>query len=519
MTIDPNEFFRRASLLICSSLDMDIVLRRCRECISIFLPADIIFLNVYEPRLGGLRSIARADSRGGRKIELILPLPEDAFIALEGRQWPGECRIINRQDEDPLGRIISRELELEEYSAMVLRLRLADQQFGFVHLFAKGFERYKTEHLNLFDSLREVFTLATNNSLQYRQAVNLQEQAIADNHRLSLELSSRRGNEVIGAEQGLREVSAKIRQVAPLKSIVLLRGELGVGKEVIAQAIHDQSPRRQQPFIRVNCGAIPESSLERELFGLATDVPSDGDQQQRGCFERADRGTIFLDNIWQLPGWAQLRLLRLLQTREIERIDGAPAIQLDFRLIVAAHNDLEQMVIDKEFREDLWLRINSCPIDIPPLRDRLEDIPPLVLHFIKKQAMEMGIRPVPEVSLAGLERLMAEDWPGNVRQLANRVERELIVDHRGPLHFLETDGHGAAGFGKRGGRPFRQPVDLDCCIKAHIEEVLAITGGKINGSDGAAALLDVHPNTLRNKMKKLGICYGRQHRQGFKGSV
>ena len=514
MTINPNDFLYQASLLICSSLDIDIALSRCREFIGHFLPADAIFLSVYEPRWAGLRYIARADNRGGAKMDRIVPLPEDGLLAMTGGRRPADHCRINQLDNDPLGRLIGREFELEGYSWMAQPLFFADQRCAFVDLFAKGQDRFDQGHLSLFGRLGEAFAIALANAVQHQDMVKRQEQLVAENGRLGRELIAGNSSELIGEDQGLSEVAAKIRQFSPLKSSVVLRGESGVGKEAIAVAIHHRSPRREHPFVRVNCGAIDKSSLERELFGGEQGDVADAVQRERGRCECANQGTIFFDEIDQLPDWAQLRLLRLLQTGEIERANGAPAIRLDIRLIAASHRDLHQLVEANSFRDDLWLRINTTLIDIPPLRDRVADIPLLVLHFVKKMAMEMAIRPIPEVSLAGLERLMAEEWPGNVRQLANRVERELILNRQGPLHFL--DGAGSSGVAVR---PFRQPVELDNCVKAHIEEVLVITGGKINGAGGAAALLGVHPNTLRNRMKKLNICYGRRFREGIGGST
>lgn len=518
MTFDPTDFLYRVSLLICSSLDIDIALSRCREFISHFLPADAVYLSVYEPRWAGLRYIARADSRGGAKMDRIVPVAEDGLPAMIFGRRPAEHCRINQLDSDPLGRLIGREFELEGYSWMAQTLILADQRCAYVDLFGKGPDRYGEGHLSLFGQLGEAFTIALTNALQHGEMVRRQEQLIAENSRLGRELLAGNSRDLIGEDQGLSEVAAKIRQFSPLKSTVVLRGESGVGKEAIAVAVHRRSPRREHPFVRVNCGAIDESSLERELFGGEQGDGTDVTQRHRGRCECADKGTIFFNEIDLLPDWAQLRLLRLLQTGEIERTNGAPAIRLDIRLIAASHRDLQQLVEANSFRQDLWLRLNTTLIDIPPLRDRLADIPLLVLHFVKKMAMEMAVKPIPEVSLAGLERLMAEEWPGNVRQLANRVERELILDRLGPLHFLAGAGSGADSSGTPA-RSFRQPIELDSCVKAHIEEVLGITGGKINGAGGAAALLGVHPNTLRNRMKKLNICYGRRFREGIGGSL
>ncbi|SLM31807.1 putative GAF sensor protein [Desulfamplus magnetovallimortis] len=502
-------FFRKATLLICSSLDIEIALSRCREYIASYLPADEIYLNIYEPKLGGLRYIARADARGGEKMDRIIELPETLIEAIESGRRLTDHLIINQPETDPMGKIISRELDLKDHSFIALRLRIEVQRLGVIDLFAKGKNRFTKSHAALFSLLREPFAIAMANALQHQELVKLKEQLISDNRYLSYELLSRTGDEVIGADNGLKGVLEKVEQITHLKTTVLILGETGVGKEVIANAIHRLSPRRDKPFIKVNCGAIPENLIDSELFGHEKGAFTGAVTRKRGRFERADRGTIFLDEIGELPSWAQVRLLRVLQTKEIERLGGSPPIKLDIRVIVATHRNLEQMVAENRFREDLLFRINAFPIVIPPLRERKSDIPLLVSHFLKKKSQEMGINSVPDIAGADMENLMAHDWPGNVRELENAVERALIQHRKGPLNFMRPARSVEVP-------EFHVPLtddskipNLDSIITGYIEKVLAMTGGKVNGNDGAAALLGVHPNTLRNRMKKLGISYGR----------
>ncbi|WDP92344.1 MAG: sigma 54-interacting transcriptional regulator [Desulfobacter sp.] len=519
-TVDDALFFKQATLLICSSLDIETALWRCREYICDVLPADAIYLNIYEPALGGLRYVARADARGGKRMDRVIHLPQALIHDIETGRRLKDHMIINRPEEDPMGRIIGRELNLDESSFIALRLRIEGHRLGVIDLFAKGKDRFTQDHARLFSLLRDPFAIAMANALKHQELHRLKEQLVSDNRYLSHELLAKSGNEVIGADQGLGSVLEKVRQVAPLKTTTLILGETGVGKEVIANAIHRLSPRKHHPFIKVNCGAIPENLIDSELFGHEKGAFTGAVNQKRGRFERAHRGTIFLDEIGELPPWAQIRLLRVLQTQEIERVGGSPPIKLDIRVIVATHRDLGQMVAQKKFREDLWFRINAFPIMIPPLRERKPDIPLLVDHFLKKKAMEMGIQDLPHVMETDMERLMAHDWPGNVRELENSIERALIQHRHGPLHFsppsMSRSVHIDQGM-PHAPRPQETVARLDEVVKAYIEKIVAAAGGRVNGESGAAAMLGVNPNTLRHRMKKLGIVYGRaynKHKEG-----
>ena len=510
--VDENLFFKQATLLICSSLDIEIALWRCRRFISQYLPADEIYLNIYEPAIGGLRYIARADNIGGHRMERTIKLPGDLIQAIESGQRLHDYLIINRPQDDPMGRIIEAELDLPQTSFIALRLIIEGQRLGVLDLFARGHDRFKDADAKLVTLLREPFAIAMANALKHQEVVELKEKLASDNRYLHSELISQSGDEVVGADAGLKEVMDKVSRIAHLKNTILLMGETGTGKEVIANAIHRLSPRKNEAFIKVNCGAIPENLIDSELFGHEKGAFTGAVAQKRGRFERAHKGTIFLDEIGELPSWAQVRLLRVLQTQEIERVGGSPPIKLDIRVIVATHRDLKRMVAEGKFREDLWFRINAFPIPIPPLRNRVADIPLLTAYFLKKKSREMGIFPPPRVAAGAIESLNGHSWPGNVRELENAVERALIQHRQGPLHFQrlseEVQPHDIPLAANR-----ERPVmaSLADAMRNHIERALRESGGKVNGADGAAALLGIHPNTLRNRMKKLGIDYGRRH--------
>jgi transcriptional regulator with GAF, ATPase, and Fis domain len=515
-SLDENLFFKQATLLICSSLDIEIALWRCRQFISNYLPADEIYLNIYEPAISGLRYIARADADGGYKMEQCIKLPADLIQAIESGRRLRDYLVINRPEDDPIGRIIKTELGLPETSFIALRLIIEGRRLGVIDLFAHGHDRFTEADAKLFALLREPFAIAMANALKHQELVELKEKLVSDNRYLSSELLSQSGDKVVGADAGLKAVMEKVDRIAHLKNTILIMGETGTGKEVIANAIHRLSPRKNEAFIKVNCGAIPENLIDSELFGHEKGAFTGAVAQKRGRFERAHKGTIFLDEIGELPPWAQVRLLRVLQTQEIERVGGSPPIKLDIRVIVATHRDLKHMVDEGSFREDLWFRINAYPILIPPLRRRTADIALLTAYFLKKKSREMGIFPPPEIAPDAIDRLTDHSWPGNVRELENAVERALIQHRHGPLNFqrLSEEPH-LNDISLSGGNRPQTALTMDAVMRNHIEAVLKETGGKVNGADGAAALLGIHPNTLRNRMRKLGIAYGLSHRKRF----
>jgi transcriptional regulator with GAF, ATPase, and Fis domain len=375
---------------------------------------------------------------------------------------------------------------------------------------AAGADRYTAEDARLLQLLEDPFTIAMANNLVHREVLRLRDRLADDNRQLQRELLHISGDEIVGVDFGLREVMHKVRQVAPTDSPVLLTGETGVGKDVIANAIHLGSLRRDGPFIPVNCGAIPESLLDSELFGHEKGAFTGALSRKRGRFERADTGTILLDEIGEMPLEAQVRLLRVLQHREIERVGGTDRIPVDIRIIAATNNDLATMVRAGRFREDLWFRLNVFPIVVPPLRDRGGDIPALVQHFIERKAGELKIGETPQLAPGAIDDLMAYDWPGNVREIENLVERAMIL-HRGePLRFDDLGtSHPRIATGPSPASD-DEPLDLDTLISRHIRRVLGMTGGKIHGPGGAGELLGMNPNTVRYRMRKLGIPFRKQ---------
>jgi DNA-binding NtrC family response regulator len=312
-------------------------------------------------------------------------------------------------------------------------------------------------------------------------------------------LTATPSSDIVGRSPKLNEVLARIDQVAGTSATVLILGESGVGKEALARALHDRSDRRDKPFIKLNCAAIPSNLVESELFGHEKGAFTGAATRRLGRFELADGGTLFLDEIGELPPDTQAKLLRVLQEHEFERVGGQTTVKVDVRIVVATHRDLKAMVKDGSFRADLYYRINVFPVELPPLRQRREDIPALVAHFLKKFSTQHG-KAIDGVSARALERLQAYDWPGNIRELQNVIERATIVCGGAVLEVPPLgDNSGPASAAPA------SAIDLESVERRHITQVLAERNWVIEGRSGAATALGLAAGTLRSRMKKLGI--------------
>ncbi|MCG8640097.1 MAG: sigma 54-interacting transcriptional regulator [Desulfobacterales bacterium] len=508
------DFFHHATTKISGSLDIGTVLERCLGFFKGYMPLDSIGMNIFNPTTRSTVNIATAGPSGFRPVEKPIPLSDDACRLIEADKG-GTVEIINRPEKDLVARSFWEAMGKQQMSSLVLKLRIEDQKLGVVIFLAKGADRYTPEHARLLNLIHDPFAMALANALKHQEVLRLKDLLVDDNQFLNRQLHQISGDEIIGSEFGLKHVMDRVRQIAPRTNQVLLLGETGVGKEVIANAIHYSSPRAGGPFIKVNCGAIPESLIDSELFGHEKGAFTGAVTRKRGRFERADKGTLFLDEIGELPLSAQVRLLRVLQNKEIERVGGSHPIPVDIRIITATHRDLPQMVRQGRFREDLWFRINVFPITIPPLRRRKSDIPALITYFSEKKSSEMNLQTPPVISPDTVEKFQAYHWPGNVRELENIVERTIIQSITGspdnPTEFEtvfpEIENHDNRSEKEVAANQMR----LDDVIRSHIERVLRMTRGRVQGENGAAARLGVNPSTLRNRMKKLGISYGRNH--------
>jgi len=310
---------------------------------------------------------------------------------------------------------------------------------------------------------------------------------------------------IVSESEALRRVLDEIRQVAPTPATVLLLGETGSGKEVMAQAIHDLSPRRHRPMIRVSCAAIPSALIESELFGRERGAYTGADTRQIGRFEAANGSTLFLDEIGELPMDMQVKLLRVLQERVIERLGSTQPIKVDVRIIAATNRNLEDAVRDKTFREDLFYRLNVFPVVVPPLRERIEDIPALVWAFVDEFSRAFG-KSFDSISGECLRELQRYPWPGNVRELRNVVERAVIVaTSRQLLVWPPRTSPRLATHAVQGLPVTPATMTLTELQGDHIRAVLDATNWRVRGAGGAAERLGIKPTTLESRMARLGI--------------
>jgi transcriptional regulator with GAF, ATPase, and Fis domain len=509
VVIDKNEFFREVSVRMCGSLEIDKALRLCFQFVSQVMPVDKLIILTYDPGTRCFRSVATADALGACLTSEEIFLKPTLHLQIEEPELFPRARNVNSTGDDPIIRCLAEGLRWPPSSVLVNRLMIEGKYVGSFIAIVKGEGKYTDEHLRAWGLVNETAAIALANHQQYQEIIRIKDLLADDKHYLQNELRKGIGGTLIGADYGLREVMENVRLVAPLLSPVLLIGETGTGKEVIANAIHELSPKSDGPLIKVNCGAIPEMLADSELFGHEKGAFTGAIAQKRGRFERANGGTIFLDEISELPPQVQVRLLRVLQEKEIERVGGNKTIKVDVRIVSATNRDLKDLIKKGRFREDLFFRLNVFPILVLPLRERKNDIPILVQYFIHKKAREMVLPNIPSPSPGEIDRLMRYDWPGNVRELENVVERAIILSKSKHLTFGDIIGYDAP---PRERRPEdgQETQRLDELEARHIEAVLNKVDRRVSGKGGAADLLGINPNTLRHRMRKLGIRFGRK---------
>jgi transcriptional regulator with GAF, ATPase, and Fis domain len=517
MTVDKNDFFRQATLRICSSLDIDTALERCFHHLKDFFPVSTIQLGLFDTESYTMKIVSSIGLGSDSIQEKVLTAPERHLKRMV-TQWQamGSVTMINRPRKVKYFRELFSVVGLSlDLSTLIMPLELEQNRIGALAIMAAGIDQYTMKDAELVKLLHDPFTIALANALKHQEVRTLKTLLEDDNRFLHDQLRATSAANIVGADFGLRQVMEKLRQVAPMDSPVLLQGETGVGKEVIAHALHANSPRMDGPFIKVNCGAIPEHLVDSELFGHEKGAFTGAVARKRGRFERAHHGTIFLDEIGELPPQAQVRLLHVLQSKIIERVGGVTPLKVDIRVISATHRNLRDMVASGQFREDLFFRLNVFPIHIPPLKDRKEDIPALVNHFIENKKRELKIDAKIKLTPGSMENMLAYNWPGNVRELINVVERGLIQHQTGLVSF---EPQARPGANRARATEAELGLDdtpsefhkLDEAMHIHIEKALKMCKGKISGPGGAAELLDVLPSTLRKRMDKLGIPFRRR---------
>ncbi|MBC8044489.1 MAG: sigma 54-interacting transcriptional regulator [Rhizobacter sp.] len=441
-------------------------------------------------------------------------------------------------------------------SAIQVAVRLSDELFGRIVLCSEQSDVFTEIDLSLLESLAAQISFALENLAAFERIESLQSQIRQENTLLTEEIKTNINfDEIIGTSKQVLDVFKKIGQVAPMDSTVLIQGETGTGKELIARAIHNLSPRKDKPLIKINCAALPPSLVESELFGHEKGSFTGAHERRLGKFELAHKGTIFLDEIGELPLEMQSKLLRVLQEKEIERIGGKTTITVDVRIIAATNRDLEKEVAEKRFRSDLFYRLNVFPITVPPLRERREDILRLARHFVLKLAKRLG-KPVVPISDAAAKEMLAYNWPGNVREMEHVIELSLITSSGNALELGKSLVAFEAAVSDRSAEQSIQamqsissiislpPADgvvdapsstdiqrpatansqtgsdsqpagsavsprpiktLEESERDHILMALRQSNGRIRGTGGASELLGIKPSTLEARMKKLGI--------------
>jgi formate hydrogenlyase transcriptional activator len=352
--------------------------------------------------------------------------------------------------------------------------------------------------LSILRDVSRALSIATANALANEEIRKLRERMEAENISLRAQLGQAPWfEEILAHSAKLKRVLDTVEQVANTDATVLITGETGTGKELIARAIHRRSPRARGPLVKVNCAAIPPTLLASELFGHERGAFSGAVERRKGRFEQAHGGTLFLDEIGELPREMQVLLLRVLQEKEFERLGGTHTLQVDVRLVAATNRDLADDVRAGRFRSDLYYRLNVFPVHVPPLRDRQEDIPPLVAHFAEKYGEKFGRR-ISRIERNTLDVLQAHHWPGNVRELENTVERAVILSRNG---VLTVDEQMLRGTTTQAAAP--NPAESE--ERAAIETALQAARGKISGDNGAANKIGLPASTLEFRIKKLGI--------------
>jgi transcriptional regulator with GAF, ATPase, and Fis domain len=386
---------------------------------------------------------------------------------------------------------------------------------GVLLLSARRAQQFDAGHERFLEALLEPLSAALDNDLRLQELKILREAAEADKRAALQRLGRTELDDVIiGADAGLAPVLERVGLIAKSNMPVLILGETGTGKEIIARTIHHRSPRAAGPFIRVNCGAIPPDLIDSELFGHEKGAFTGALAMRRGWFERADRGTLLLDEIGELSAGAQVRLLRVLQEGTFERVGGETPIACDVRIVSATHRDLPAMIQNGRFREDLWYRIAAFPIILPPLRERRADIPALAEHFAERAGRHFGLR-IQRPTAADLMRLVSYDWPGNIREFAAVIDRAVILGEGERLEIERAlGGMPAAPRPSLTGEPVRMPArapapSLNDAMRETIQQALEQSRGRIEGPHGAAAALEINPHTLRARMRKLGIDWSR----------
>ncbi len=433
---------------------------------------------------------------------------------LQNRKWLVSSTREELRERFPLTFEVMAKENMESLCAMPLVSN--DRPRGVLFFMAAREAAYGGLRRGLLEQVTNAVAVALDDCLAHEEVRRLRDQLAAENAYLQEEIRSEHNfQEIVGNSQPLRHVLSQVTQVASTDATVLIYGETGTGKELIARAIHARSERRGRPLVKVNCGAISAGLVESELFGHVKGAFTGAIQRRTGRFELANGGTLFLDEVSELPLDTQVKLLRVLQEGEFEPLGSSHSVRVDVRIITACNVDLAGAVAAGKFRSDLFYRLNVFPVKVPPLRERGSDVRELALFFVTSFARKFGKR-IESVSEETLKRLSDYAWPGNIRELQNIIERAVILCS-GSVFRLDQDLVPAVNTAETmksqclprlpavKADPSTPPITLEEAERQHILSVLEHAKGVIDGPNGAAKILDMHPNTLRSRMKKLGV--------------
>ena len=501
---------RRRTLLainnaIISNLTQESLFHAISQALRHLVPFDRIAIFLHDPQKNVLRLFilesALAVTRYAVGLEWV---PEESHAGWAFRhQHPLLRRDVEKERSYP-----TEDLLLADgvRSYVVVPLIVRGVSIGTLNLNSATPNQYSEADAFFLQEVAAQVALAVENMKSYEEIATLKAKVEAENVYLQEEIKTEYNfEEIIGQSAPLRQLLRKLEQVAPTEATVLIQGETGTGKELLARAIHNLSPRKEHPLVKVNCGAIPAGLVESELFGHEKGAFTGALQQRAGRFELADGGTIFLDEVGELPSDTQTKILRVLQEGEFERVGSSKAIKVNVRVIAATNRDLREAVKSGLFRSDLFYRLNVFPMTAPPLRERQSDIPLLVAFFLSKYAKRLG-KDIQGVSKDTMDRLTKYAWPGNIRELQNLIERAVVVAE-GPI--LRIDDAMLGLEASPAGQSLQALEDVE---RAHIIRTLMETNWVIHGSRGAASILGINPSTLRSRMQKLGINKTRRSR-------
>lgn len=500
----------------CRHIELGEAMERIAPLVGASLPAQTLLVRLLAVDRGVIETLAAVSLRGTDPPAMprseVSPEVLDQLLAWWQQRLPARTSLASA--ESNFRTLLTSETVGD---AIVVPLPCEHGLFAVLVAVARPGAAFTPAHEQLVLSLAEPLAVAVENDRRLKELVALREKVEAENRRLLSKLGrSDLSETIVGSETGLREVMERAALVARADVPVLLLGETGSGKEVVARAVHRQSRRVDGPFLRVNCGAIPAELVDSELFGHEKGSFTGASAIRKGWFERADGGTLFLDECGELTPAAQVRLLRVLQDGTFERVGGEKQLHVDVRVIAATHRNLQGMVREGTFREDLWYRLAVFPVHLPPLRDRREDIPAMAHHFAARAATRYGLRPCSPTD-DDLQLLLSYPWPGNARELGAVMERAAILGNGHSLDVATALGNtsSVAVVAKPAATVATTParviassiVTLDEASRRHIQSALEATGGQIEGHRGAAKLLGINPHTLRARMRKLGIAW------------